>query len=153
MVYHKLKFEKNTLPKDKDLNEDRPYIDFIIDGLPLINHLGGSEAEITPFGWGNNIEFELTMAKRLLTFEKSKLSNGLQSAYVCARCGDEGCGAIMFDIVNHGAYVEWNNFVDSDGEPTELGPDEKIDVDSFYFELEDYQKAIGQLIEMIKGND
>ncbi len=56
----------------------------------------------------------------------------------------------MFDIVNHGSYVEWCNFVYSDGYPTDSNPEEPIEIKPFCFEIGSYQNAIKQLEAMIK---
>ncbi|PCJ64889.1 MAG: hypothetical protein COA58_11490 [Bacteroidetes bacterium] len=148
--FNQLEFRRSFLPKDKDLKEDRPFVDFIIDEISLSKHLGKIEDPITPYGWGNNKKSELAYAERLINFKKSDFDNGLQSAYVCACCGDEECGAVMFEVVNHGRFVEWLNFMYSEGYPTEDEPDEKIEITSLYFEIGSYQKAIGQLKSMIK---
>lgn len=152
MKFNELRFERKVLPKSTDLKEDRCYIDFIIDGIALSDHVGGIEHPVTPFGWDNNRRsFELESAQRLMNFKKSEIDNGLQSAYVCPQCGDEGCGAVMFATRNHGSYVEWYGFVFSDGYPTDSEPDEEIKNVVFYFEIGSYQRAIGKLKSMIKS--
>lgn len=149
LKYNQLKFEAKVLTKDEDLNQDRSYIDFIVDGKSLANYLGNIDDLIAPFGWGYNKTYELECAQRLISFGKSAFDNGLHSAYVCAYCGDEGCGAVMFDVINHVSYVEWTDFVYSDGYPTEYEPDEKVNTVSFRFEIGKYQQAINQLQGMI----
>lgn len=146
MKFNYLKFKRITL-----VNDNKSCIDFIIDDVSLNQYLGGNDSAITPYGWGYNKEYELSRANHLIKFKKSSFDNGLQSAYVCPCCGDEGCGAIMFDVINHGYYVEWNSFVYSDGSPTESEPDDIIQISPFYFEIGHYQKAIGQLKSLIKN--
>ncbi|KXX66692.1 hypothetical protein [Flammeovirga sp. SJP92] len=147
MKFSQLEFKRSVLSKDKVFNEDQPFIDFIIDGISLSELLGDTSDPLTIYGWGINKKFELSYAERLINFKKSDFANGLQTAYVCRCCGDEGCGAVMFDIINHGAYVEWNNFVYSNGYPTN---EEPINIQPVFFEIGGYHRAIGQLKSLIK---
>ena len=148
----KLTFERKKLRKDQKYSSsrDRKYIDFIIDGVPLSELLGGVGYNIGKFGWGNNIKFELSELEDFKTAHKSRLDNGLFSIYVCPECGDEGCGAIMFEIKMTESTVIWDNFVWGDGyHESEENPHERIDIKPIIFNKNEYYTSISELERMI----
>ncbi len=149
MRFNTLSFNSATL-LDEEGNIFRKYIDFIIDGVSLAYHLGGISDPVTPYGWGTDLKQELKEANRLISFKKSDFDNGLQSAYVCSACGDEGCGAIMFDVINHGSYAEWNSFASSDGDQLAADGTDLIKAPTFVFEIGHYSASIGRLKSLIK---
>ena len=149
MKTSKLTFLKQKLFKTNGIcSGDRNHIDFIIDGKPLMEVLNLSSDQIGKFGWGNSLSSELNEIESLKTL-KSNLENHLFSIYVCAECGDEGCGTIMCEIKEQNEYIVWRNFVHGDGQlPRE--EDEPIKAESILFKKDDYYKAITQLEGLIK---
>ena len=143
-----LSFEhKQSISDNPD--DIKSFIDFRINDNSLIDLLGTDELFVTPFGWSNNFESQQSAIKRLLSGQRSNFENGLQSAYVCPNCGDEGCGAIMLRVTNQGDYITWDEFVYSDGYPSELESDELISNIKFHFSISDYNKEINKLQKMI----
>ena len=147
----KLTFERKYLAKHpKVTSEDRTYIDFIINGVSLTELLGGVGNNIGKFGWKTNLDFENEEFDDFQLAQKSRIDNGLFSAYVCAECGDEGCGAVMFRIEKTERNVKWNNFVWSDGYPeSEDETDEKIDIEPLTFDIREYEIALSDLKKQI----
>lgn len=147
----KLTFENKFLKKHpKQCSEDRTYIDFIINGKPLSELLGGVGFNIGQFGWKKNIKFEINELKNYRNKKNLRVENGLFSAYVCAECGDEGCGAVMFNITENENHIIWENFVWSDGYlENEDDPDEKIDLEPIEFNKIEYEVALNELEKMI----
>ena len=146
----KLSFEKKFLAKKAQVcSGDRNYIDFKINGISLAELIGDIGRNIGKFGWKTNVDFELSELKELRESEKSRLENGLFSAYVCAECGDEGCGAIMFEKHQTEKIVEWKNFVWSDGYDNEEEVAETIDIKGIIFERAEYESAMEELERII----
>ena len=147
----KLTFERKYLAKHpKVTSEDRTYIDFIINGVSLTELLGGVGNNIGKFGWKTNLDFENEEFDDFQLAQKSRIDNGLFSAYVCAECGDEGCGAVMFRIEKTERNVKWNNFVWSDGYPeSEDEPDDKINIEPLIFDKDEYEIALTELKKLI----
>ena len=143
----KLTFEWKHLKKHpKIYSGDRAYISFIINGKPLSELLlGGVGNNIGNFGWGINLKYELDEFERLKKGKKSNSENGLFSAYVCAECGDEGCGAVMFRILETENTIEWKDFVWSDGHFDKNEPDEKIEINPIIFDKGEYNIALSEL--------
>jgi hypothetical protein len=48
--------------------------------------------------------------KRLLLREKADLPNERRSLFICAECGDLGCGAITLEVHNENGKISWSNF-------------------------------------------
>src|ERR1044071_8719053 len=84
-----------------DGRTERRYLDFVVDGESLYDQLPVGD-QVTPLGcWPPDSERE--HIQQLLS------ASGRVPLYVCAECGDLGCGAIT-------ALVEWTSdgFVWSD---------------------------------------
>ena len=147
----KLTFQRKYLAKDRKVSsEDRTYIDFIINGVSMTELLGGVGENIGKFGWKTNLDFENKEFNDFQQADKSRMDNGLFSAYVCAECGDEGCGAVMFRIEKTESIVKWTDFVWSDGYPeSEDGQDDKINIDPFLFDKKEYEIALSELKRLI----
>ncbi|MCT8341236.1 hypothetical protein MG296_14310 [Flavobacteriaceae bacterium TK19130] len=152
MLKSKLTFEKKFLAKNEQIcSGNRTYIDFNINGISLAELIGDVGKNIGKFGWDRKVDFELSELKELRESEKSRLENGLFSIYVCAECGDEGCGAIMFEKYQTDEIVEWKNFVWSDGYDDEEETAEKIDLKTIIFKRAEYERAMEKLKTMITG--
>lgn len=146
----KLTFERKYLSKHpKICSEDRTYIDFVINNTSLAVLLGDVGRNIGKFGWKTKVEFELEELVDLKNAYKSRLENGLFSAYVCAECGDEGCGAILFEIEKKEEVIEWKNFVWSDGYDDDEEVNERIKIEPIIFERAEYEFAMSELEKMI----
>lgn len=142
----KLTFERKYLKKHPQIcSENRTYIDFIINGTSLSELLDGVGNNIGKFGWGINSKYEINEFEILKNGKKSSSENGLFSAYVCAECGDEGCGAVMFRIIKTKNTIEWKDFVWSDGYFDKNEPDDKIEINSIVFDKDEYNKALSEL--------
>lgn len=84
----------------------REYLDFVIDGKVLGDLLRPGDY-IGCLGW--SIQEQIVL-EQLLTKRPSELGNNRYSIYVCAECGDLGCGAITVEIEKtRDAYI-WKNF-------------------------------------------
>ncbi len=85
----------------------RDYLDFIVDGQPLSEKIGGDLASC--LGWF--VAAENTKAvRRLLLEESADLPNNRRSLYVCPECGDLECGAITAVIERGGDKIIWRDF-------------------------------------------
>lgn len=144
----KLTFERKYLSKHPQIcSEDRTFIDFLINESSMAELLGGVGNNIGKFGWKSNVDFEMKEFNDFQEAKKSRLDNGLFSAYVCAECGDEGCGAVMFRIEKTEDYIKWFGFVWSDGYPDD--EDEEIKIEPIIFDRQEYDKALIKLKELI----
>jgi len=91
--------------------QERHYLDFIISGQTLREILGINNSDlITPFGWGDNKEYEKDLIQVLTLRKKSDLETGRVMLYVCPECGDIDCGAITAIILDLGDRIVWKDF-------------------------------------------
>jgi hypothetical protein len=90
-----------------DSRTQRDYLDFIVDGQPLSEKIGGDLASC--LGWF--VPSENTKAvRRLLLEEPADVSNNRRSLYVCPECGDLECGAVTAVIECSGNKIIWRDF-------------------------------------------
>jgi len=85
---------------------ERRYRDFVVDGVPLSTVVGDV---VSPFGWLIADE-QVAAADRLLRRAKPDLPGGRVSLYVCAECGDLGCGAVSVTVEATTGGVLWRDF-------------------------------------------
>ena len=86
----------------------RDYLDFLVNGQSLRDLLKPGD-NIGCLGWlPSNVEQNIL--EQLTTKRLSDLGNDRYPIYICAECGDIGCGAITVQIekTEHG-YI-WKNF-------------------------------------------
>jgi len=85
----------------------REYLDFVVDGEPLSKTVAGDLASC--LGWFVPEE-NVKAVRRLLLEDPADLPNNRRSLYVCAECGDLGCGAVSAVIEVAGDHVMWRDF-------------------------------------------
>jgi hypothetical protein len=96
--------------------KQRNYLDYIIDGLPLVEYLRSRKDEpidfIPPFGWLTEAspQAEAKAAARLLLRAEPDLPSGRHSLLVCPECADLGCGAVTAEIEREGDLFIWRAF-------------------------------------------
>lgn len=98
----------------------RRYLDFVVDGYSLGDRLDAGDV-IACLGWGVPA-YDDDQVQTLLLKQPSPVETGRVMIYVCAECGDIGCGAITARVEKLGDCFIWKDFAFED------------DVDSLYFE-------------------
>ena len=91
---------------------ERRYLDFVVDGHSLGDMLDAGDV-IGCLGWGVP-EYDDNQVQTLLLKQPSPLETGRVMIYVCAECGDIGCGAITAYIEKSGEYFVWRDFAFED---------------------------------------
>ena len=86
----------------------RSWLDFVVDGVSLYDTLkaGGF---IGCLGWGDPM-VEASSLRQLLRKERSDLPDRRIMIYVCAECGDLGCGAATIAVRRDGDEIIWDQF-------------------------------------------
>ena len=132
----------------RKVKPEQEYLDFTIDGKSLIDCLQLSYMDfVSPFGWGNNKEYEYQLLKEFRLESLSTLDSGRTMFYVCPECGDIGCGAITGYISkNTNGQIEWTDF---GYENNYQGIVEKYTNFHFCFNEEDYLQTIQNLRDRI----
>ena len=98
--------------KQRNKKQEQEYLDFVIDGKSLFDYLRLVDMDlISPFGWGNNKDYECQLQKEFCLESLPVLNSRRIMFYVCPECGDIGCGAITGKITeNINGQIEWADF-------------------------------------------
>lgn len=97
--------------KNGSTQVDRKYIDFIVSGQSLGQVFGLPDFDlIGTFGWTENEEEENKQIDEFLCKVTPELKTGRTMFYVCAECGDIGCGAITAKIELIEDKFVWKDF-------------------------------------------
>jgi hypothetical protein len=96
-----------TTRQGGDGRTERPYLDFVIDGVALSSQVSGDF--ITPFGWLDASEHEASI-DRLLGKSPPDMRNGRTALYICPECGDLACGAVTLLVARENGVIVWKNF-------------------------------------------
>lgn len=127
--------ERKARPKTNE--PSRKFLDFLINGKSLLGLLNCDSGLISPFGWGENKAYEKEILKQFRLQKPPELESGRIILYVCAACGDIGCGAITFSIKDLGDRIQWSDFGSE-------GADEVVELFNFpalTFDRQQYFKA------------
>jgi hypothetical protein len=117
---------------------EREYLDFVVDGQPLSEKLGGDLASC--LGWFVPAE-NAKVVNKLLLKEPADLPNNRHCLYVCPECGDLECGAITAVIERRGDEIIWCDF-GFQSNPDKIRANQSFNDISFTFERAQYNQAI-----------
>ena len=116
---------------------ERRYLDFLVDGVSLYDQLRVGD-QVTPLGcWPP--EFERESIQQLLT------AAGRVPLYVCAECGDLGCGAITALVERTSDGVVWRDFAfENNDDPSIADAESYRAVGPFVFEKTGYWRVLNE---------
>lgn len=123
----------------------QPYLDFVIDGRSLADHLvpqGQPPLDfIPPFGWRGDRGRTLAAAAatRLVRKAPPDLPTGRYSLLVCPECADLGCGAVTARIDRQHDVIRWYSFgFETDAAPEHLDLASFVQAPAFTFRADQY---------------
>jgi hypothetical protein len=127
------------------------FYDFLIDGESLYDMCQMKEMDrIGPLGWDVNPECEKSLVKQFLGNEKNEeLESGRVMVFVCAECGDIGCGATTIDIREMGNEIIWSDFGDENNYESEVNFFNYTNLGPFKFEKTEYIRTFNELLNTI----
>lgn len=120
---------------------ERTYLDFLVDGCSLGELLEVGD-RISDLGWAG-LKHDAQTVQTLLLKAPSPLQTGRVMLYVCAECGDIGCGAVTAQMEKTAEHFVWRDFgFENDYDPAtpELKSYQKIG--PFFFDKTDYWQAL-----------
>lgn len=116
----------------------RDYLDFVVDGQPLSEKIGGDLASC--LGWF--VPAENTKAvRRLLLEEAPDLPKNRRSLYVCPECGELGCGTVTALVERSGETIIWRDF-GYESNTDEVMPIRGYRDVAFVFDRAQYERAL-----------
>jgi hypothetical protein len=105
-----LYFKKAVRKGDNKDTTERHYLDFIISGKSLKTILDMEDSDkITPFGLYDE-KYEKQIKNSFKLQGKPELRTKRVPLYICAECGDIGCGAITVSVKCRENKIIWEEF-------------------------------------------
>jgi hypothetical protein len=157
MVHSKLSLVKRVRPGEifagGTYKTRREFFDFVVDGRSLFEELvksrGTDNVSVIRLE-KTAVESSILAAETLMLLHPPDSPSSRRSLYVCAECGDLGCGAVTAWVdrtSNHftwGSFVLENTYEDSPvAEYDQVGP--------FAFEAGDYELTLKQAMGIIRA--
>jgi hypothetical protein len=100
----------SSIPGPLGSKTERRYLDFIVDGKSLHELTGAGNFDmIGVLGWAG-LEADRKAIRQLLLELPAVLPAGRQQIFVCAECGDIGCGSITAHVSSSGDCYVWRDF-------------------------------------------
>lgn len=124
---------------------DRRFRDFVIDGVPLTKRVPGLDY-VSPFGW-ESPEVQIGLIDRLIGAAPPDYADRRDSLYICAACGDLGCGAFSAITQHDSQSVIWKDFGLSQMHPISVELAHFEHVGPFLFERQAYLRLFERLRE------
>jgi hypothetical protein len=119
----------------------RTYLDFVISSHSLKDMLGVSDF-VTPLCHQWSTADVHQSVDQLLLQNASKLPNGRIPIYVCAECGDIGCGVVSAEIIREDDAIIWRDFGRENDYEDQIHRDLYAHVDSFRFNWLQYKTVL-----------
>jgi len=135
---------------NRTYKSERHFLDFIIDGQSLWERCGKSRDAVSVLC----VEFEFDettkSVDRLLLREYSDLPSDRHKLFICAECGEIGCGAVTLRVEKNGATVAWKDFGYENNYEEGIHLDDYRHIGPFVFDADQYQNQLLLGIEEIK---
>lgn len=123
---------------------ERRFLEFVVDDVSLQGLL--KTTNITPLGWFDR-PWQEQAIERLLG-EAADLPNDRRSLYVCAECGDLGCGAVSVVIERVGDDIIWKEFGFENIYSADVDFETFDGVGPFVFEATAYERTIRSALDI-----
>jgi hypothetical protein len=131
---------------DGTYKSERHFLDFIVNGQSLWEALGKSHDMVSILCTEFAADGTKKGVKRLLLREKADLPNERRSLFICAECGDLGCGAITLEVHNENGKISWSNFGYENTCEDRVQFDEYAEIGPFTFDSTEYERTLQQAI-------
>ena len=129
----------------------RDHLDFVVDGRSLLDRLPPVD-NVGVLGWGPP-EVEASAIAQLLLRQPSEMPGGRVPLYVCAECGDLGCGAVTAHVEKTSDAFVWSDLaweVNYHFEPDDDGILRRYDdVGPFTFQKTEYWNVLNNRLTQV----
>ena len=121
----------------------RAHLDFVIDGLSLYEMTDAQNYDlIGALGWAG-FESDAATVRELLLDVSSAAAGARQPLFVCAECGDLGCGGITALVHRIEDVIVWRDFAfENDYDETMTDRDSFSQIGPFSFRAKQYRQAL-----------
>ncbi|BCL26304.1 oxidoreductase [Streptomyces aurantiacus] len=128
-----------------DYQAHRDFVDFIVDGRPLLHQLSDLDA-VSPLASDIPPAIFTAQVRGLLLEADPPLAGGRYVIYGCPECEDLGCGAVTAVIDRHGDDFVWRDFAWQTDEHPDLARNGYHGIGPFRFRGDAYRAALGSLL-------
>src|SRR5262249_13364297 len=136
---------------DGTFRSQRRFVDLLVNGVSLWEVLGKPHDMVSVL-CSDFLESETVKAlDRLLLKSPADLQNDRSSLFVCAECGDLGCGAISMSVKQENGRITWCDFGYENNYEARILRDEYSEVGPFEFEFHPYESALLGALERLKS--
>ena len=129
----------------------RRFLDLVVNRASLWECLGKPHDMVSVLCVLTRQSETLNAADRLLLKSEADLPNNRRSLFVCAECGDLGCGAITVSIKRAANSLVWFDFGYENNYEAGVWRDDYKDVGPFEFEFHDYESALLNGVAQLKS--
>ncbi|MEV0227255.1 oxidoreductase [Streptomyces sp. NPDC050704] len=133
-----------------DYQVHRDFMDFIVDGRPLLYQLSDLDA-VSPLASDVPPAIFTAQVRSLLLEVDAPLEGSRYVIYGCPECEDLGCGAVTAAIERHGDDYVWRDFAWQTDEHADLERNGYHGIGPFRFRGADYRAALGSLLTRSTG--
>ncbi|GGT05320.1 oxidoreductase [Streptomyces chromofuscus] len=124
----------------------RDFVDFIVDGRPLLFRLSDLDA-VSPLASDVPPAIFTAQVRGLLLEADAPLAGGRHVIYGCPECADVACGAVTAVIERAGDDYVWRDFAWQTGEQVDLELNGYRGIGPFRFHGDAYRTALHSLLD------
>ncbi|MGW3659229.1 oxidoreductase [Streptomyces sp. NPDC005151] len=128
-----------------DYQVHRDFMDFVIDGRPLLFHLSDLDA-VSPLASDVPPAIFTTHVRRLLLEAGAPLPDGRYVIYGCPECESLACGAVTAVIERDGTDFVWRDFAWQTYETVDLEQGGYHGIGPFRFDGDQYRQELERLL-------
>jgi hypothetical protein len=129
-----------------DYQVHRDFVDFIVDGRPLLFQLSDLDA-VSPLASDVPPSLFTAQVRSLLLEAEAPLPGGRYVIYGCPECEDLACGAVTAVIIEDGDDYIWRDFAWQTDEHADLELNGYHGIGPFRFRGADYRAALASLLD------
>ncbi|MFI9315098.1 oxidoreductase [Streptomyces althioticus] len=129
-----------------DFQVHRDFVDFVVDGRPLLYRLSDLDA-VSPLASDVPPSLFTAQVRGLLLETGAPLPDGRYVVYGCPECEDLACGAVTAVIERDGDDVVWRDFAWQTGDRADLERDGYHGMGPFRFRGDEYRAALNALLD------
>ena len=136
--------------KDGSYKSSRHFLDVVVNGASLWESLGKRHDMVSVLCRDFALAEGSTAEDRLLLKSEADFPNDRRSLFVCAECGDLGCGAVTLSVRRVGGKVVWSDFGHENTHEERVLRDDYTDVGPFEFDSSQYESALLDAVRQLK---
>ncbi len=128
----------------------RTYVDFLVDGKSLAAAIKLDLVSVLTAEW--DVSERQKSIRRLLLEEPADFPENRRSLFVCAECGDLGCGAVSLVIDLSTDAVTWRDFGYENNYEPQVHHEGLESLGPFVFGLDSYRRSLQNALELLEGH-